>query len=481
MLVRILIDPFIENVSMPNKQKRLTVTNPAVAIMIALSSFATLGADSPADQDPGPSHPVSMAEPEKPASARAESWAVHAQLTNVTQRQSRFHSPYSGTNSLEPQGRTEETTDATIYTGLRVWSGAQLWLNIEVDQGFGLSNTVGAGGFPSGEAYKVGANTPYLRLPRVFVRQTIALGGPSELIEGAANQLAGVVSADKVVLTIGKFSVTDIFDANTYAHDPRADFLNWSVIDAGPFDYAADAWGFTYGGAAEWSVGPWTWRGGVFQLSAIPNGKVTGIDFNQYMLVAEGEHRHKWVGLAGKVKVLGFMNRGRMGRYDEAVRLGRSTATVPDTSLVRRRDSRSGVTLNIEQELGANTGAFARLGLNDGGKEAFEFTEINNSVSAGLSVKGASWRRPDDTFGVALVTNGLSSAARDYFAAGGVGILIGDGRLNYAREQIVEAYYALRLGPCVSVGLDVQRIVHPAYNRDRGPLNAFAFRLHAEF
>ena len=225
---------------------------------------------------------------------------------------------------------------------------------------------------------------------------------------------------------------------------------------------------------------PWTWRSGVFQLSEIPNGKVTGVNFDQYMLVAEGEHRHEWVGLAGKVKLLGFMNRGRMGRYDDAVRLGRSTGDTPDTSLVRRRSSHSGVTLNIEQSLGVNLGAFARLGLNDGSKEAFEFTEINNSVSTGLSVKGASWHRPGDAFGMAVITNGLSSGARDYFAAGGIGILIGDGRLNYAREQIAEAYYALRLTPTLSFGFDLQRIAHPAYNRDRGPVTVIAFRMHAE-
>lgn len=465
---------------MSNLQKRHPAGSVVIAMMIGLSSFAAFGAEALAGQGPEPSDPASLAGPERPASAQPEAWAVHGQLTNVTQRHNRFRSPYAGTNSLDSLGRTEETTDATLYAGLRVWTGAELWLNAEVDQGFGLNNTVGVAGFPSGEAYKVGANRPYLRLPRAFLRQTIALGAPSESVEAAANQLAGAVSADSVVLTIGKFSVTDIFDTNSYAHDPRADFLNWSVIDAGPFDYAADAWGFTNGGAAEWSVGPWTWRSGVFQLSEIPNGKVTGVNFDQYMLVAEGEHRHEWVGLAGKVKLLGFMNRGRMGRYDDAVRLGRSTGDTPDTSLVRRRSSHSGVTLNIEQSLGVNLGAFARLGLNDGSKEAFEFTEINNSVSTGLSVKGASWHRPGDAFGVAVITNGLSSGARDYFAAGGIGILIGDGRLNYAREQIAEAYYALRLTPTLSFGFDLQRIAHPAYNRDRGPVTVIAFRMHAE-
>ena len=288
------------------------------------------------------------------------------------------------------------------------------------------------------------------------------MGQPEEAVAGSANQLAGTVSADRVVLTLGKFSATDIFDGNRYAHDPRSDFLNGSVIDAGPFGYAADAWGFTYGGAAEWSVGPWTWRGGVFQLSREPNGKVTGVDFDQFLLVAEAEHRHEWNGLAGKVKLLAFMNRGRMATYGDAVRLGQATGEVPGVSLVRRRDSRSCATLNVEQALNSDLGAFARFGFNDGSKEAYEFTEIDNSVSAGLSLRGGAWQRPDDVLGVAVVTNGMSGDARDYFAAGCIGILIGDGRLKYAREQVAEAYYVWRPNPHLSFGADVQHIAYPA-------------------
>ena len=465
---------------MTGQSKSISV---ATALTVGLSSFAAAGADTEASDAAKQSAPTLMAAPASalPASARPEAWAVYGQLTNVTQRHNRFRSPYSGTNSLEARGRTEETTDATLYAGLRPWPGAEFWLNAEVDQGFGLSNTVGVAGFPSGEAYKVGANTPYLRLPRAFLRQTISLGTPLETVEGSANQLPGAVAADKVVLTVGKFSVTDIFDTNSYAHDPRTDFLNWSVIDAGAFDYAADSWGFTYGGSVEVSAGAWAWRGGVFQLSAVPNGKVTGLHLGHFMLVIEAEHSHEWLGLAGKVKVLGFVNRGDMGRYDDAVRLATATGEAPDTSLVRRRSSRAGVTLNSEQSLGAGVGAFARLGFNDGSKEAYEFTEINNSLSGGVSVGGASWRRPDDRLGVAIVTNGLSSGSRQYFSAGGTGILIGDGRLTYAREQIAEVYYALRFTPEMSIALDLQRIVHPAYNRDRGPVTVVALRLHADF
>ncbi|MDP9109454.1 MAG: carbohydrate porin, partial [Pseudomonadota bacterium] len=182
-----------------------------------------------------------------------EQWAVHGQLTNVTQGHRQFHSPYSGTNSLRADGRTEETTDLTLYLGARLWEGAEIWINPEIDQGFGLTGTVGMAGFPSGEAYKIGANTPYLRVPRLFVRQVFALPGARNTVDGAANQLGGTRAANNLTVTVGKFSVVDIFDTNSYAHDPRADFMNWAVIDAGAVDYAADAWGFTYGAAAEWT------------------------------------------------------------------------------------------------------------------------------------------------------------------------------------------------------------------------------------
>lgn len=415
------------------------------------------------------------------ASLEPEQWAVHGQVTNVSQSHRRFNSPYSGANSLKANGRTEETTDITLYAGVRLWRGAELWLNPEVDQGFGLSDTVGMAGFPSGEAYKVGSNAAYLRMPRAFIRQVVPLGGSEQAVPSAANQLAGQRAANNLVLTVGRFSAVDIFDTNSYAHDPRADFLNWSIIDAGAFDYAADAWGFTFGAAAEWSQDWWTLRGGVFQLSAVPNGKVTGVDFNQYMLVSEFEARQQWRGRPGKVKLLAFVNRGNMARYDDAVQLASQTAQTPDVSQVRQKRYRPGVSLNMEQELASDLGAFLRASINDGGKEAYEFTEINRSLSGGLSLKGARWGRPNDTVGVAAVANGLSGAARSYFSAGGLGILIGDGRLNYGPEKIVEAYYSMKLNRYFSVALDYQHVNNPAYNRDRGPVSIYGIRAHAEF
>lgn len=413
--------------------------------------------------------------------AAQENWAVHGQLTNVTQWHPLFRSPYSGANSLEATGRSEETTDITLSLGLRPWKGGELWLTPEIDQGFGLSNTLGLAGFSSGEAYKVGADTPYLRLPRAFLRQVFPLGGTEEKVEASANQLAGTRTANNIVLTLGKFSATDIFDINSYAHDPRGDFLNWSVIDAGAFDYAADAWGFTYGAAAEWTQSWWTLRGGAFQLSKVPNGKVTGVDFSQYMAVAELEARHEWRGHPGKIKLLGFVNRGRMGSYRDAVQTAALTGDTPDTALVRRRQSRPGIAFNAEQELSSDLGVFLRASANNGNKEAYEFTEINRSLSAGFSLKGDRWGRHGDTVGVAAAINGLSGAARDYFAAGGMGILIGDGRLNYGTERIVEAYYSLQASRYLSLALNYQHVDNPAYNRDRGPVSIYGFRVHAEF
>ncbi|RIJ43861.1 carbohydrate porin, partial [Maribellus luteus] len=183
--------------------------------------------------------------------------------------------------------------------------------NPEIDQGFGLSNTVGLAGFSSGEAYKIGNNAPYRKLPRLFLRQVINLGGEQQAVESAPNQLAGSRSADNVTITVGKFSVVDIFDTNTYAHDPRGDFLNWAVIDAGAFDYAADAWGYTHGLAVEWTQSWWSLRGGLFALSVVPNSVTIDTTWKQYQWVGEFEARHDWFGRPGKIKLLAFATRGR--------------------------------------------------------------------------------------------------------------------------------------------------------------------------
>ncbi len=428
--------------------------------------------------------PASMpawADDAAPETAEPEWFSLHAQVTNVTQYHPSFDSDFRGPNSLDPGNRGDETADATLFAGLALWQGGEVYANAEIDQGFGLSNTLGLAGFSSGEAYKVGARDPYIRLPRAFFRQTIDLGGEVATVDPDKNQLGGTRAADNVVITLGKFSVTDIFDDNSYAHDPRADFLNWSIIDGGAFDYAADAWGFSYGGAAEWTQSWWTLRGGVFDLSRVPNSKFLDRGFDQFELVTEMEERHQIGDQPGKIKLLAFLNRGNMANYNDAVRAALGTGHVPQVADVRGYASKPGIELNAEQQLVPDLGAFFRASIDDGHKEAYEFTEINQSVSSGLALKGTSWDRANDTVGLAFVANGISRDAQNYLAAGGLGILIGDGALiHYGWEKILETYYSLGVVDGITVSADYQYVVNPAYNRDRGPVSIIGLRLHGE-
>jgi high affinity Mn2+ porin len=409
-----------------------------------------------------------------------DNFAVHGQTTYLSQYVFPFRNPYSGQNSLAPnQGR--ETWDATAFVGMRLWQGAELWVNTEIDQGFGLSSTLGVAGFPSGEAYKVGAAVPYARIPQYFVRQTIDLGGDTQKVDGAANQFSGSQTANRLVLTVGKFGVTDVFDTNKYAHDPRNDFMNWALVDTGTFDYAADAWGFTYGAAAEWYQGDWTVRGGIFDLSVVPNDVELDPHFAQFQWVGEIERRYDLWGQPGKVAVTGFLSRGRMGSFSDAIALAAATGGVPATSAVRQYTSRGGVSFNLEQQITADLGVFARAGFANGNIEPYEFTDIDRTAAAGLALAGKSWGRPDDTVGLAGVINGISSVHQAYLNAGGLGILVGDGMLPHpAPEQIVETYYQLPVS-FFKLTLDYQFIVNPAYNSDRGPASVVSARVHAQF
>jgi high affinity Mn2+ porin len=409
-------------------------------------------------------------------------FALHGQATVVLQGHGAFRSPYRGDQSLDPAARADETADVTLYAGFRPWRGAEVWANPEIDQGFGMSNTLGVAGYPSGEAYKVGQQAPYLKLPRLFLRQTVDLGGERETVDPDINVLGGARSADRLVLTVGKFGVPDLFDANTYAHDPRQDFLNWSLIDTGTFDYAADAWGFTYGAAGEWYTGPWTVRAGWFDLSNVPNSTSADPKFEQYQWVGEIERRYDWGGRKGKLAVTAFDSHGRMATYGDAIALSLATGQSAGVSLSRRMRERAGVSLNLEQELGGDLAAFARAGAADGDVEPYEFADIDRTVAVGLSQGGKRWGRADDRAGAAVVVNDISGAHQAYLAAGGNGILVGDGQLPHAGpETILETYYSLAVTKGLHASLDYQFVHNPAYNRDRGPVSILGLRLHAQY
>jgi high affinity Mn2+ porin len=421
-------------------------------------------------------------------------FAVHGQATFVDQGYPSFRSPYEGNNSMSGGGQNRETFDLTLSTGVKLWQGAEFWANPEIDQGFGFNNTHGAAGFPSAESYKLGSAYPYARLQRAFLRQTINLGGDyegtdrEEKVDDDFLQFAGTRSTERLVLTVGRFSVVDIFDTNKYANNPKVDFLNWSMINAGSFDYAGDGWGYTYGAAAEWYTGRWTVRAGIFDLSNTPAGGTSptayALDptFQQFELVGELEERHELWGQPGKLKVTGFLERGSMGEYSAAVALAHATGTAADINAVRSYTSRPGVSLNVEQQINDTVGAFFRAGWADGTKEPWDFTDIDRTVQGGVSITGKSWGRPDDTIGIAGVINGISAEHVAFLNAGGLGVLIGDGQLtNYSSEKILEAYYSYALTQSTRLTFDYQIMKNPGYNADRGPANIFAARAHWQF
>ena len=415
-----------------------------------------------------------------PSALDFNNFSLHGQTTFTSQYAFPFRAPYFGTNSLNSNsGR--ETWDLTFYAGVRLWEGAELWVNPEIDQGFGLSSTVGVAGFTSGEAYKLGFAYPYARLPRAFVRQTIDLGGDAQKIDAGINQFAGSQTADRLVITVGKFAVTDIFDNNRYAHDPRNDFLNWAIADTGTFDYAADAWAYTYGAAAEWYFGDWTLRGGLFDMSVVPNSTELDASFSQVQWVGEIERRYKLWGRDGKIAITGFLSRGRMSEFADAISLALATGGPADITAVRQYRSRGGISANLEQQVADDLGVFARVGWADGNIEPYEFTDIDRTAAAGLALNGKRWGRPDDTVGVAGVVNGISSVHQAFLNAGGLGILVGDGMLpHYGPERIIEAYYSLPVYTW-RVTFDYQFVDNPGYNRDRGPVSVIATRFHFQF
>ena len=449
----------------------LATSCPTLLAGVAYADPAAPAAD--ADAAPAPNQPTD-AKPDK-------FWAIHAQATDVLQYHPSFRSPFEGRNSLPGEAELANTLNAAVLVGLRPWKGGQAWFDGEVNQGFAPGNTEGVAGYVNGEGAKVGHHSPYFRPQRWFFRQTFELGGGKDEVDPGPSEFGGETTRNRLVITFGKFSLTDVMDDNQYAHDPQNDFLNWAIIDNGSWDYAADAWGFSRGVTAELYWQDWTARGALMELSNIPNNANLTPAFHQFQLDGELEYQQKWLGREGKIKLLGFASRGQMGRFDDALALAALTHSTPDTALVRHYRTRYGLSLNVEQPVSDNGGLFLRAGWADGRYETYEYADIDATVAGGGSVSGARWGRKDDTAALALVVNSISNAHQQFLAAGGLGILVGDGRLPHpGAEAIVETYYSLAVLKWARLTFDYQLIANPAYNRDRGPVSVLGLRLHVQ-
>ncbi len=413
--------------------------------------------------------------------SEVQEWDAKFQSTYIWQQKEPFSASYSGPNSLTTAKEDSFSFTTTAFLGYRPWENGEIYINPEVAAGHPLSNLTGLGGFTNGEMQKSAGTTPKLYMARLFFRQTWGQGGERVQVASGQNQLAGTTDSDRVVLTVGDLALNDIFDASSYAHDPRTQFLNWSFLTHGAYDFAANARGYTWGAAIEDYHGNWAWRIGRFMLPKQPNQEPLDVHiFQHYGDQMEIEHRHQLDGKQGTIKLLAYHDRTVLARFSDA--LTTAGSGVPDMTQVRNNEqNKYGYGINIEQTLADNIGGFARAMHSDGKTETESFTEIDQSFSLGLEFKGSLWVRPDDTFGLAFAENQLSRERRNYLAAGGMSFFLGDGALNYKPEQIVESYYKWGIMRHYWISLDAQGIANPAYNADRGPAYFAGIRLHGEY
>jgi hypothetical protein len=414
--------------------------------------------------------------------AQAPDWTFHAQLTYQLQGHGSFDAPYSGQNSFLDRDETRGSFTTTLFLGMRAWEGGEIYGNAEFFAGSGVSQVVGLAGPPNGETYRVDSASFKASMARLFLRQTWELSdaGEAEAVADGPNQVAGQESARRLTLTAGKFSGTDVFDGNTYSHDPRTQFNNWSLWANGAWDYPADTRGYTWGIALEWFHEAWAIRGASFMEPLESNGLEFDHDVRHaHGEVLEAEHDHLLAGRKGALRFLAYENHARMGIYREAIE---ASPAAPDVIATREPGRvKYGFGVNFEQAITPDFGVFLRSGWNDGRTESWAFTEIERTVSAGVSVSGALWGRPRDGFGAALAWNGANRDHLDYLAAGGYGFMLGDGRLNVSTERLLDAYYLCGLSRYAFVSLEAQHFENLAFNRDRGPVTVYGVRVHLAY
>ncbi len=433
-----------------------------------------------------------------------ESWNAYGQFTYISSWKPSFPAAYTNANgsinSLTADAERSFTGTVTLSLGLRLWPGGEAYFAPEVIAERAFSQLRGLGGaIQNFELQKTGVETPQLYRSRAYLKQTIDLGGESVERRSDALQLGETVRSRRLVLTLGNFTILDSFDKNSFTSDTRQQFFNLSFMTYAAWDFASDARGYSWGGTAELDWDDWAVRIGRISPPQNPNQLPVTLRLDRYYGdQLELEHDHKLLGREGAVRVLAFRNREVMGRFDEALAVlqsdpqknaaactsfnyGSANTGAPDLCWVRKPNVKLGIGLNLEQHLTDDAGVFFRGMVSDGETEVQAYTSSDRSISFGGLAKGSAWSRPADLAGLGASFGWISQAHADYLRAGGIDGFVGDGKLNQAPEAAFEAFYSLNFLAVFWLSADYQRIVNPAFNADRGPVNVFGLRLHAQY
>lgn len=396
-----------------------------------------------------------------------------------------FHAKYTGPHSLNPNFDHAISRVVTIYTGVRLNNSTELLFDLEEAGGSALSTGLGLAGFTNLDIVRnpLLSKAPYPA--RAMIHKVFALS--KDKVENERNSLSlfDELPRRRLEVRFGKLSVVDFFDQNSAGSDTHFQFMNWTVDNNGAYDYAADTRGYTVGATADYEDRNWGFRFAEALMPKVANG--IDLVWRPWQVHAENWEYELRRGViprkAGVVRVLAFTNYANMGIYRDAIaQFEEHLVPTPEiTNHPWHITRKYGFGINVEQNLTPRLTAFGRFSWNNGKTESFAYTEVDQTFEGGLAANGAIWHRRRDRAGFAFVSNAISKYHQTYLADGGEGFLLGDGALNYGRENIVEAYYTAHAWRGIYVGPDVQHINNPGYNRDRGPVFVGGFRLHVEF
>jgi hypothetical protein len=434
-----------------------------------------------------------------------ERWNAYGQMTFINSWKSSFPAQYTNVNdsgnSLLPSQERSFTGTATLYLAAKAWQGGEFYFVPEVISERSLSGLKGLGSvIQNFELQKSGGQEPSFYMSRGFFKQTWGFGGSKQVVTSDPMQLGTTEDSRRFVFRAGEFSILDFVDKNSYSGDLRKQFNNMAFLTYAAYDFAADARGYSWGVVGELDYDEWSVKFGHILVPRNPNQLALNIEpFKLFGQQVEVEHRHEIDGQPGAARVLVYRNVENMAKFSDAIAAYNSNPNVynaancgsfnygsndqyaPDSCWVRKTNVKMGIGLNLEQQVWDDVGLFFRGMYSDGKTEVYSYTSTDRSISLGGILKGARWGRPKDSVGAGYAAGFLSKSHIQYLGMGGIDGFIGDGKINYAPEQVIDIFYSFNVWNEIWLSADYQYITNPAYNADRGPVDMYGAKIHVEF